>query len=687
MPDGMGSGGAAPPGSGTPWMPGSGTPWVPWTPGTGMPGAGWNAGGGGGGGGGSIMDRTQAAIQAALTSNPNAPGGAASSSWEVPPSPATGTPYSPSWSRPPTGGGTGSGGSIAARTRAAAIAALAANAAAGTSSSTSSPSAGGTPGGPPNATQPQAPPPYEYATPGMGPDTNQGAARHRSMPPQPPAWYTGGGVRNMNLTPAQQSEWDAYEQTRSAWGDPRNAPPNPLGERPSDEWLAQFDQPVTGQYTPPMATVSPKPTLVMARGGMTTEPVFISGDSPQSNMFEGRPNPEMVFNPTGAPMSVVPLRNEDHAARVLALIRQRLTARRQMQQPPRFAWGTAWGGTNTAQPVPLSQEQQPGSIWSRTQGIPASQEAAPSGTTWTGNTDASSAGTPVSGGSNWEAPTPAYPQTNVGIPGRGSLAAAPPVVPQIPPTIGSRPALPPNPPPTVYPSIPLTAGNRGMGTTSGRGTEPTTGGPLPPEVPQTGAGSPMYDPILAAIIANEARRNIPAPNNPPVMGVPMPAPVASPPVWTPPVTAQPFADRAYIPAPWTQPTSAVPNPPASAVPSPVTFWTQPASVTPPIVQSALPSVPTWTQPSGVATGPVTSYPGQPTYNPIQNDPQSLFDFRQGSYVPNINRLALYRGPQYIRDVYAQGWQNRTGAPAQGWLDELFRFRPRGLSRSGITLGI
>ena len=676
-----------------------------WTPGTGMPGAGWGPGASGGGGGG-IWQWTQAAIQAALAANPNSPGGAASSSGEMPPWSPTGTPYAPNWSRPPTGGQTGSGGGIAARTRAAIQAALAANAAAGTSLSPASSTAGGTPGSPPNVTQPGAPPPYVYATPGMGPDTNQGGPSGTRPPPlNPPPWSIGP-YRRAPQTPAEEAELAAYQTAMQAAKppivpstgtaitdpDPRIMHGDAAGSLDPGT-LEALDIMQREQATQDALSIAnnnagykqlPGGGYAMARGGMTNEPTFITGDAPRRDMFEGRPNPEMIVNPTNAPIGVVPLRNEDHAARILALIRQRLTAQRQMQQPqpPRYAWGTAWDSRTPMQPQPLPVT---------------------SGGNW-GNIGSSTVG---------PAPTPApeYPQTNVGIPGRDSLgtsrgslsavptndqslfASLPPSLQQLIPqgrsrTFNPNPVIPPNPPVMQYPSIPLNAGGRGIGTTSGRGTEPTTGGPLPPEVPQTGGGSPMYDPAMAAAIANEARRNIPVPA-PPIS-------VLAPGPWVPPRPTMPIASNpppmaGPMPAPvsstsWGQPGNISPGPGVPQSPQ-SSSWTQPASAPPPIAAPVAPPSSSWTQPPGTATGPVTSYPGQPTYNPLQNDPQSLFNFRQGSYVPNINRLALYRGPQYIRDVYSQGWQNRTGAPAQGWLDELYRFRPRGLSRSGISLGI
>ncbi len=80
-------------------------------------------------------------------------------------------------------------------------------------------------------------------------------------------------------------------------------------------------------------------------------------------------------------------------------------------------------------------------------------------------------------------------------------------------------------------------------------------------------------------------------------------------------------------------------------------------------------------------------PWQPSSNTVLT-PADIARMRAEAFVPQYSSqsVALARGPQFVRDVWAKGLQGRTGTPFDAWLEELRRLRPRGYGGRSVGIG-
>jgi hypothetical protein len=121
---------------------------------------------------------------------------------------------------------------------------------------------------------------------------------------------------------------------------PDGTPVSPVQLKTAPHW-----DPATNQWVP-----------TLAMGGTTRAPMMITGD-PQR---DGRPNPEIIHNPTGAPISVTPMRNMGGLPRPNAMAMQHANPMARFMRPmpmmrmgglPRYAYGTydkpTTGGSTT----------------------------------------------------------------------------------------------------------------------------------------------------------------------------------------------------------------------------------------------------------------------------------------------------------------------------------------------------
>jgi hypothetical protein len=137
-------------------------------------------------------------------------------------------------------------------------------------------------------------------------------------------------------------------------------------EDPGDEFYVS--QPYGGGF------MRPKAVPRMAQGGMTTAPQMIVGDAPTQNPFGGPANPEVIMNPTGAPLTVKPLGQMKGGL-----------GKGFFSLVPRFAFGTDfdWSGFGdtsqpTTKPVDASAWEAAGrGIWDLLGGFGGKPKTAP----------------------------------------------------------------------------------------------------------------------------------------------------------------------------------------------------------------------------------------------------------------------------------------------------------------------
>ena len=115
-------------------------------------------------------------------------------------------------------------------------------------------------------------------------------------PPQVKAEAPYAGVRNTDV--AGLNEWTGQTGLLG---------PSKVSDYTSNGWKVYGQG--GGEITDPNMDISPGATITVRRfagGGYTTAPMFMAGDSPARNPAAGGARPEIIENPTGAPIRVRP---------------------------------------------------------------------------------------------------------------------------------------------------------------------------------------------------------------------------------------------------------------------------------------------------------------------------------------------------------------------------------------------